>query len=139
MENKKLYLNLGIGLLVTLLLLFLATKVVPSVLVTLTKAAPASKVSVGNSYILGGKTLAQADGKDKCIINVFVLDKDSKGVKGIAVSLLGAPEGEVESVSGVDGKATFELSSKMEGQFPVSAVIAGIPMAGGVKLTFRNE
>ena len=92
MENKKLYLNLGIGLLVTLLLLFLATKVVPSVLVTLTKAAPASKVSVGNSYILGGKTLARADGEDKCVVNVFVLDKDSKGVKGVAVSLLGTPE-----------------------------------------------
>ncbi len=139
MENKKLYLNLGIGLLVTLLLLFLATKVVPSVLVTLTKAAPASKVSVGNSYILGGKTLARADGEDKCVVNVFVLDKDSKGVKGVAVSLLGTPEGEIESISGVDGKTSFELSSKIEGQFPVSATIARTPMAGGVKLTFRNE
>ena len=93
MENKKIYLNLGIGLLITSLVLFLAVKIVPSVLVTLTKAAPASKVSVTNSYVLGGKILARADGEEKCVVNVFVLDKDGKGIKGITVSLSGVPEG----------------------------------------------
>ncbi len=139
MKNNKLYLNLGIGVLVLILVLFLAIKVVPSVLVTLTKAAPSSKVDLASSYILGGKILARADGEDKGVVNVFVLDKDGKGIKGVTVALSGTPEGEMQTVSGNEGKAAFEVTSKTEGQFGVSAIISGMPIAGEVRLTFRNE
>ena len=84
--------------------------------------------------------MARADGEEKCVVNVFVLDKDGKGIKGITVSLSGVPEGgEMQVVSGKDGKAVFEISSRNEGQFPVTAMISGMQVAGEVKLTFRNE
>src|SRR5450830_691150 len=117
--------------------LFMAITVVPKIFVSLTKAAPASKVSIGDSYLLGGDILAKADGIDKTIVNVYVLDKNNKGVKGIQVSLSGLGE-EVEELSGVDGRAVFEFTSASEGIFELTASVGGVPLARTLKVTFRN-
>jgi len=117
--------------------LFMAITVVPEIFVSLTRAAPATKVSISDSYLLGGDILAKADGVDKSMVNVYVLDKNSKGVKGVQVSLSGMGQ-ELEELSDVDGKAAFELTSTTEGTFELTASVGGVPLAKTLKVTFRN-
>jgi len=50
--------------------------------------------------------LAKADGVDKSIVNVYVLDKSNKGVKGVQVGLSGMGQ-ELMELSDVDGKAVL--------------------------------
>jgi len=134
---------LGLGIIVSLLAIyFVSAELVPRVLVTLTKAAPARKVSFGNSYVLGSKLLASADGKDTCVVNVFVLDDRSQGVMGKNVTI--ASKDGLQSVEGntsltdEKGKATFEFTSVKEGIFELEASVDGVPMTQGVRVTFRN-
>jgi len=117
--------------------LFMAITVVPKIFVSLTKAAPATKVSISDSYLLGGDILAKADGVDKSMVNVYVLDKSNKGVKGVQVSLSGMGQ-ELEELSDVDGKAVFELTSTTEGTFELTASVGGVPLTKTLKVTFRN-
>jgi len=117
--------------------LFMAITVVPNIFVSLTRAAPATKVSISDSYLLGGDILAKADGVDKSMVNVYVLDKNSKGVKGVQVSLSGMGQ-ELEELSDVDGKAAFELTSTTEGTFELTAIVGGVPLDKTLKVTFRN-
>lgn len=138
MKLNKVHVALILGILGIVFIGFLAIKVVPSVFVTWTKAAPASKVFIGNSYLIGGKILAKADGNEKCVLNVFVLDNSGKGVKGVAVDLSGMDSGEMQSISGEDGKAVFEITSVKEGQYNMSAAISGSSLSKTVKITFRN-
>jgi len=134
---------LGIGIIVSLLAIyFVSAELVPRVLVTFTKAAPARKVSFANSYVLGSKMLVSADGKEACVVNVFVLDDRSQGVMGKNVTIsskdgLQAVEGN-SSLTDDKGKATFEFTSMKEGIFELEASVDGVPMTQGVRVTFRN-
>ena len=137
MQDKSLLLKLG-GVVIGMALIYLlAAVVVPKVMVTLTKAAPTTKVSLNSSYFIGGKVLAVADGKEACVVNVFVLDETGKGISGRGVELMGVGEPQTE-VSGADGLATFEVKSSKEGQFVLEASIEGTPLPRTVKVTFRN-
>jgi len=137
MQDKSLLLKLG-GVVIGMALIYLlAAVVVPKVMVTLTKAAPTTKVSLNSSYFIGGKVLAVADGKEACVVNVFVLDETGKGISGRGVELTGVGEPQTE-VSGADGLATFEVKSSKEGQFVLEASIEGTSLPRTVKVTFRN-
>lgn len=133
---------LGIGL-----IYYLATYVVPRAMVTMTKAAPATKVSFNNSLVIGKKILARADGKDSCVVNVFVMDDSNKGVAGKMVEMeavnkvVGGKEAKVstlEAVTDKDGNMSFEIVSEAEGQYTVTASIEGIPLSRSLVVTFRN-
>ncbi len=137
MNKLKPYLGIFFVVVGLAFVFFMAIAVVPKIFVSLTKAAPATKVSINDSYLIGGDILAKADGVDKSIVNVYVLDKSSKGVKGIQVSLSGMGE-EMEGLSGSDGKTVFELTSTTEGTFELTASISGVPLAKTLKVTFRN-
>lgn len=137
MKTIKPYLGLVLIIAGLSFTLFMAMVVVPKIFVSLTKAAPATKVSINDSYLLGGDILAKADDVDKSIVYVYVLDKNNKGVKGVQVSLSGLGQ-EMETLSGVDGKAIFELTSTTEGVFELMASIGGVPLAKTLKVTFRN-
>lgn len=137
MNKLKPYLGIFFVVVGLAFVFFMAIAVVPKIFVSLTKAAPATKVSINDSYLIGGDILAKADGVDKSIVNVYVLDKSSKGVKGIQVSLSGMGE-EMEGLSGSDGKTVFELTSTTEGVFELMANIGGVPLAKTLKVTFRN-
>ncbi|HPR99527.1 MAG TPA: Ig-like domain-containing protein [Candidatus Woesebacteria bacterium] len=137
MNKLKPYLGIFFVVVGLAFVFFMAIAVVPKIFVSLTKAAPATKVSINDSYLIGGDILAKADGVDKSIVNVYVLDKSSKGVKGIQVSLSGMGE-EMEGLSGVDGKTVFELTSTTEGVFELTASVGGVPLAKTLKVTFRN-
>lgn len=119
---------------------FMASFVVPKALVTFTKAAPATKVSIKDSYLLGQNILAKADGVDKCVVNVFVLDENSKGVAGKRVELTGG-EAEITALSPItntDGKASFAVVSKKEGQYKLSGTVEGMILPKTLSVTFRN-
>ena len=137
LKEKSLYLRLGGVVLGIALIYLLAAVVVPKVMVTLTKAAPLTKVSLSSSYFIGGKVLAAADGKEACVVNVFVMDETGKGIRGKGVELSGVDEPQTE-MSGADGLATFEVRSTKEGQFTLEASIEGTPLPRTVKVTFRN-
>ena len=108
---------------------------IPKALVTLTKASTVQKVSVKNSLLVGQKMMAKADGVEKCVVNVFVLDGDGKGIAGRLVQLSGLEELEAPTES--LGKATFELTSTTIGQYELSAQADGVPLGGTVTVTFR--
>ena len=137
MKTIKPYLGLVLIIAGLSFTLFMAMVVVPKIFVSLTKAAPATKVSINDSYLLGGDILAKADDVDKSIVYVYVLDKNNKGVKGVQVSLSGLGQ-DMEALSGADGKAIFELTSTTEGVFELMASIGGVPLAKTLKVTFRN-
>jgi len=120
---------------------FSATSFVPKMLVTLTKAAPATKVSFGSSYMLGSKILCKADGLDRCNVNVFLSDAESHPVPGKEVSLLaeGAKVSTLEGKSDQLGKVSFDLTSEVEGQVKVVALVDGVPMEKTVVVTFRGN
>lgn len=126
---------LGIGF-----LYFMATYVVPRALVTLTKAAPATRVSFKTSLILGEKILAKADGKDSCIVNVFVMDDSGKGVAGKRVEMEaeGVKVTAKTEVTDKDGKMSFEITSTEERQYKVTATVEGVPLSRSLIVTFRN-
>jgi len=134
--DKKNILYSGIGFFVAMAaVVYLGTSVIPKVLVTLTKASTVQKVSVKNSLLIGQKMMARADGQDKCIVNVFVLDSDGKGIVGRSVQLSGL--GELDGATDSLGKATFELTSMTAQQYELTAQVGGVPLSGTVTVTFR--
>jgi hypothetical protein len=138
-DKKSLYIKVVLIVVAIGVTYFLAAVVMPNVLVTLTKAAPATVISTNDSRVLGEKILAKADGIDKCVVNVFILDKDGKGVSGKNVSMEGV-DGitAVKPVTDNDGKSVFSITSKIEGQFTLSALVEGTPLPREIKVTFRN-
>lgn len=121
------------------LVLFLSISVVPRALVVLTKASSSGKVVVGNSYILGQKILAKADGKDECIVNVFLLDKNGRGVAGKTAEIKGI-DGitKISDLSDKMGKQSFEVVSSVGGQFKLKATVDGVELPQTVTVTFRK-
>lgn len=122
------------------LVLFLATSVVPRALVTLTRASSSGNVVVGGSYLLGERILAEADGKDTCVVNVFLQDKNGQGVEGKTVELIGMNSGiePVNTLSDKNGKVSFKLTSTVEGQFKINALYGGQQLPQTIVVTFRN-
>jgi len=45
--------------------------------------------------------------------------------------------GELNAATDSLGKATFELTSTIAGQYELSAQVDGVPLSGTVKVTFR--
>ena len=124
---------LGIGL-----IYYLSSSVIPRILVTFSKAAPATQISINDSYVLGSKILARADGEDKCNVNVFLMDEKRKGVAGKRVELIGAKGVVViKDVTDGNGMASFEVTSDEMGQFELTAIAEGVPLNKGITVTFR--
>jgi len=139
-KNKKPIILAGAVLGGMVLMFFLASSVIPNVLVTLTRASSMGEVVVSGSYLLGEKILARADGKDINKVNVFLLDRSGKPVAGKPVELTGMESGvtQVNDLSDESGKVSFELSSLVEGQFKVNALYLGQQLPQTIVVTFRN-
>lgn len=142
MKNKK-RMNIVLVLigvvLAAALILFLSTKVIPQALVSLSRASGSGSVSVANSYVLGQKILAKADGKDRCSVVIFLLDRNGRGVAGETVELTGM-DGitKLNDISDDKGKLSFEMVSNIEGQFRLIANYTGIELPQTVTVTFRK-
>lgn len=121
-----------------ILVLFLSTSVIPKALVTLTKASSSEKLVISNSYLIGQKILARADGEDKCIVNVFLLDKNSRGVMGKSVEIEGMDNIKaVNALSDKSGKITFEMTSVEKKNFKIRANIGGSWLPQTIVVTFN--
>jgi hypothetical protein len=138
-DNKSVLVGVGIVLGLALMF-FLATTVVPRVLVTLTRASSSGRVVVTGSYLLGDKILAKADGKDVNKVNVFLLDKNGKPVSGQTVELTGMSSGvvQINDFSDEEGRIRFELISTTEGQYRINALYGGQELPQTIVVTFRN-
>lgn len=139
-KNLKPMMIAGGVVLGMVLVLFLATSVVPQALVTLTRASSSGDVVSAGSYLLGKRILAKADGKDACEVNVFLQDKNGQGVEGKTVELTGMTGGiePLNTLSDKNGKISFKLTSTVEGQFKINALYAGQQLPQTIVVTFRN-
>jgi hypothetical protein len=137
-NNKNSILRVFGIFLIVVFILYLATSVLPKTLVTLSKASFSDKVVVSNSYLIGQKILAKADGKDDCVVSVYLLDKDSKAVRGKSVELVGVENIKSSGVSDNDGKITFKLTSTEEKQYRINANYSGQQLPQTIVVTFRN-
>lgn len=138
--NTKYILAL-VGILGGLIVLYiLSSNVVPKLLITSSKAAVETKMAVSSSYVIGGKTMAKADGTDACVVNVFLRGSDDKAVAGKTVILSGLDSITPKQVkTDIDGHAKFQITSTVEGKFEITAAVDGVPMTGkSVTVVFRN-
>lgn len=137
-KNKSMLITISVAFLAIVFILYLATSVLPRVLVTLSRASFSDKVVVSNSYLVGEKILAKADGEDDCVISVFLLDKNDKAVSGKTVELTGMENIPLSKASDSDGKITFNLKSTEEKQFKINASYGGQQLPQTIVVTFRN-
>lgn len=82
--------------------------------------------------------MAKADGKDNCVVSVFLLDKNSKAVDGKNVELVGVDTAVSSGVSDKDGKITFKMTSTEEKQYKITANYSGQALPQTIVVTFRN-
>jgi len=137
MENKKKIIGLGILFIVLAIgVIYLATSIMPKALITLTKASGSSKVVVNNSFLIGEKVLAKADGIEECIVDVFAMDNDEQGVAKKQVILLGT-DSELSGITDVNGKISFKITSNEAKQMELTATIGGSSLSKTLTVTFR--
>ncbi|MFA7676224.1 MAG: Ig-like domain-containing protein [Candidatus Shapirobacteria bacterium] len=135
-DNKTKIIIIAVALVVGVALTFyLAASVIPKALTILTKASGSAKVSIKNSFIIGEKILAKADGKDKCEVNVFVLDASGKGILGKQVQLTGLTN--LTAKTNEQGKANFEMVSSVAGSYELRASVNGVALTKSLKVVFK--
>ena len=123
-----------------ILILFLSTSVIPKMLVTLSEASSAGAVVPSNSYLIGEKILAKTDGVDTCVVNVFLLDKDGKGVMGKSVVLTGGVNVKAvgTGLSDNNGKISFQMTSTDEKNYQIRASVDGALLPQTIVVTFKK-
>jgi hypothetical protein len=127
---------IGVGV-----ILYLATNIIPRSLVSVvTRASSFDKLSLKDSYLIGQKILAKANGKDQVVVNVFLIDSQGKGISKKNVMLSGM-DNSAELIGSTDesGKATFKVTSQKEGQYSLSATVDGAQLPKKLMVTFRND
>lgn len=137
-KNKKAILTIFGVFLAIVFILYLTTTVLPKTLVLMSRASFSDKVVVSNSYLIGEKILAKADGEDACKVTVFLLDKNGKAVSGKNVEITGMDNIDLGKPSDDDGKITFNLKSSEEKQYRINASYNGQQLPQTIVVTFRN-
>ncbi|MDD4027380.1 MAG: Ig-like domain-containing protein [Candidatus Shapirobacteria bacterium] len=137
-KNKKAILTMFGVFSAIVFILYLTTTVLPKTLVLMSRASFSDKVSVSSSFMVGEKILAKADGKDDCVISVYLLDKNDKAVSGKNVELTGMDNIPLSTPSDGNGKITFKLTSSEEKQFKINASYGGQQFPQTIVVTFRN-
>lgn len=99
-----------------------------------------SPIALENSYLFASPVQAQADGKEKIRITIFLLDGRGLGVVNQPVNLsLPSPliPDSKEKVTDDLGKVTFDVTSTTTGKFPVSASTNGTTLSQKVNVLFN--
>ena len=146
--GKRKMLWVGVGIISLVALFFLASQVVPKILIYLTKATNApGAYSLANSYVFGSPLSVKANGEEKIRVTAFLFDARGRGVPGQQIELRIKPKTpgtrglpqikEIQSVTDDFGQAIFEVTSTVAGQFVVSALVNGQEFPQTVTLTFR--
>ena len=136
--NRKQMMTIVIVLVSIVVVFVLAYTVIPRALVLLTRAAPANRVSIENSYLLGDKILAKADGEEAVSVNVFLNDKSGKPIIGQTAEIEGSNNvTKKNELSDNNGKVGFEIRSDKAGQQKIQALYQGVPIGQELVVTFR--
>lgn len=92
-----------------------------------------------NSYLFASPIQAKADGQEKIRVTVFLLDSNGLGVSQQKVTLQVPSPIQIETLQSTTddlGKATFNLSSKTPGKYPISATTTNINLSQKINLLF---
>ncbi|MFZ2206159.1 MAG: Ig-like domain-containing protein [Microgenomates group bacterium] len=96
-------------------------------------------ISADNSYVFTNPLKAQADGKEKIRVTVFILNSQGLGVlgKNVSISLdshliLDA----VQSATDQSGKALFDISSSTPGEYYLEVSVDEFKLPQKTRLTF---
>jgi len=105
------------------------------------RASPESAFSPNNSYIFGSPLTAQADGKEKIKVSVFLLNENGLGVNEKQVDLKTSPAGldiqNSQKTTDENGQAIFYLTSQNIGRFEVSAQVENRSLPQTVTVNFK--
>lgn len=96
--------------------------------------------SVDNSYVFVSPLKAQANGQEKIRLTVFILNNQGLGVQGKKVELGRDPKlqvVEIQSISDQFGKAIFDLSSNMAGEYYLDITVDGTKLKQQGHLSFN--
>ncbi len=135
--NKKyliIILFLSLALIASLFLVLKTT-----VFVKKASTSNQSTVVLENSYIFVSPLQAKADNKEKMRLTVFILDGRGLGVANQIVNLSTSSQisiTEIQKTTDDSGKAVFDLSSNIAGQFNVAAKTQSGTIPQQVKVVF---
>ena len=138
MRNKYLLIIifLSLALLVSLYLVLRTTIFVKKAAID----SSSSTVALENSYLFVSPLQAKADGQEKMRLTIFILDGRGMGVANKTVSLSTSSKINITSIQNQtddSGKAVFDLSSSVAGQFNVSAQVGTETIPQQVKIVFN--
>ncbi len=98
------------------------------------------EVALENSYLFASPLSVQADGREKIRVTIFILDSQGKGVYGKPV-FLGQDERleqtAIQSVTDELGRAIFDISAKVPGEYFIEAKIDNQILPQRVRVSFR--
>lgn len=132
MKKKILILLLVVFFILLLLLLFW--------FVFYRKAQPSSLVEINNSYLFASPLQAKVAVKEKIRVTVFILDEQGRGVSDEPVFLGQDDRLEISSVQSVTddfGRAIFDVSSSVVGDFLIEARVGNRTLPQRVRISFR--
>lgn len=99
-----------------------------------------SPITIENSYLFASPLQAKADNMELIRITVFLLDGRGIGVAQQPVKLLlpstAIKTTNLQATTDDSGKAVFDLSSSLSGQFEISAQTGNKTIPQKVKITF---
>jgi hypothetical protein len=105
-----------------------------------TPGAGVGEVVLDNSYLFASPLSAQAGGKEKIRVTVFLLDSQGRGVPGKVVFLGQDEKLKIDSVQAVSdnlGRALFDISSISPADYLIEANVDNQILPQRVKLNFR--
>ena len=105
-----------------------------------TPGAGVGEVALDNSYLFASPLSAQAGGKEKIRVTVFLLDSQGRGVPGKVVFLGQDEKLKIDSVQAVSdnlGRALFDISSASPADYLIEARVDNQVLPQRVKLNFR--
>lgn len=129
------------------IILFLSIALIASVFLVLKTTVFTKKATVGNqstvvlenSYLFASPLQAKSDNKEKVRLTVFILDGRGLGVPNQTINLSTSSQisiTEIQSITDDSGKAVFDLSSNIAGQFNVAAQTKNGTIPQQVKVVF---
>ena len=131
--------------LILLILLLLSSLVIGVVLVQrrvffLPRATEIGEISPENSYVFASPLIAQAGGKEKIRVTVFILDTEGRGVSSRLVSLGRDERLEIVGIREVTddlGRAIFDISAVSAADYFIEAMVENRILPQRVKVSFR--
>ena len=105
-----------------------------------TPSTSLGEVVLENSYLFASPLSAQADGKEKIRVTIFILDSQGKGVYGQPV-FLGQDERlhqtAIQAVTDELGRAIFDVAAKVPAEYLIEAKVNNQVIPQRVKVNFR--